>query len=253
MVGTIRKHKKCGKKPYATCTIILCIYLFICGRISGNLLCSLPFVTQVNGRDRATVFVSPPPGVEWPQGADPTTQTSVKIEDEDINWVVLRAGEDAAAKAASKRPAAPKQSKKRSVTTLLTGGALSINEPEEDPEDNPANKHRHAIFAWPDDDAEEGEDADTFQLVPQKRRKQLESMEQDGSSTPVGPTSPTAVKDAAGSTSRVPGQGTRPAMGATTQPCTPPTIATRRTSGRGVEHQGPATVLDVEGDQGSSA
>jgi hypothetical protein len=35
---------------------------------------------------------------------------------------VLGAGEEAVAKAAGKRPAAPKQSKKRSVTTLLTGG-----------------------------------------------------------------------------------------------------------------------------------
>jgi len=166
---------------------------------------------------------------------------------------VLGAGEEAAAKAASKRPAAPKQSKKRSVTTLLTEGALSINEPEEDPEENPVSKLWHAIFAWLDDDAEEGEDADTFQLVPRKRRKQLESMEQDGSSAPVGPTSPTVVKDAAGSTSGVPGQGMRPAMGATTQPCPPPTTTTRRTSGGGVEHQGPTIVLDVEGDQESSA
>ena len=166
---------------------------------------------------------------------------------------MLGAREEAAAKAAGKRPAASKQLKKRSVTTLLTGGALSINEPEEDPEENPASKRRQAIFAWPDDDAEEGEDADTFQLVPRKRRKQLESMEQDGSSMPVGPTSLMAVKDAAGSTSGVPGQGTRPAMGATTQPSTPPTTATQRTSGGGVEHQGPAIVLDVEGDQESSA
>ena len=88
------------------------------------------------------MFVSPPPRVEWPQGADPTIQTSIEIEDEDVDWAVLGAGEEAAAKAASKRPAAPKQSKKRSVTTLLTGGALSINEPEEDPEENPASKHR---------------------------------------------------------------------------------------------------------------
>ncbi|XP_066373757.1 uncharacterized protein [Miscanthus floridulus] len=35
--------------------------------------------------DRAIVFVSPPPGVEWPQGAGPTTQTSIKIEDEDVD------------------------------------------------------------------------------------------------------------------------------------------------------------------------
>ena len=57
-----------------------------------------PFFTQFNGHDRAIVFVSPPPGVEWPQGADPTTQTSVEIEDEDIDWAVLGAGEEAAPK-----------------------------------------------------------------------------------------------------------------------------------------------------------
>ena len=112
------------------------------------------------------MFVSPPPGLEWPLGADPTTQTSVEIEDEDVDWEVLRAGEEAAAKATGKRTAAPKQSKKRSVTTLLTGGALTINEPEEDPKENPAGKRRQSIFAWPDDGAKEGEDADAFQLVP---------------------------------------------------------------------------------------
>ena len=166
---------------------------------------------------------------------------------------MLRAGEEAAAKAAGKRLASPKQSKKGSVTTLLTGGALNINEPEEDPEENPASKRQQVIFAWPDDDTVEGEDADTFQLVPRKRRKQLESMEQGGSSTPVGPTSPMAVKDAAGSTSGVPGQGTRLAMGATTQLRMPPTTTARRTSGGGVKHQGQVTVLYVEGDQDSSA
>ena len=88
------------------------------------------------------MFVSPPLGVEWPQGADPTTQTSVEIEDEDIDWAVLGAREEAAAKATSKWPTAPKQSKKRSVTTLLTGGLLSINEPEEDLEENLASKHQ---------------------------------------------------------------------------------------------------------------
>ena len=76
------------------------------------------------------MFLSPPPRVEWPQGADPTTQTSVEIKDEDVDWAVLGAGEEAVAKAAGKRPATPKQSKKRSVTTLLIGGALNINEPE---------------------------------------------------------------------------------------------------------------------------
>ena len=69
------------------------------------------------------MFVSPPPRVQWPQGADPTTQTSVEIEDEDVDWAELGAGEEAAIKAAGKRPAVPKQSKKRSVTTLLTGGS----------------------------------------------------------------------------------------------------------------------------------
>ena len=50
--------------------------------------------------------------------------------------------EEAVAKAAGKRPAAPKQPKKRSVTTLLTEGALNINEPEGDPEENPTGKRR---------------------------------------------------------------------------------------------------------------
>ena len=102
---------------------------------------------------------------------------------------MLEAGEEAAGKTAGKQPA--------------------------------ASKHRQAIFTLSDDDAEEGEDAGTFRLVPRKRRRQLESMEQGGSSMPVGPTSPTT--------------------------------AARRTSGGGVEHQGPATVLDVEGDQESPA
>ena len=89
------------------------------------------------------MFVSPPPGVDWLQGADPTTQTNVGIED--VDWAVLGAREEAAGKAAGKRPA--------------------------------ASKHRQAIFTLSDDDAEEGEDADTFRLVPRKRRRQLESME----------------------------------------------------------------------------
>ena len=74
------------------------------------------------------MFVSPPPGVDWPQGAVPATQTSVGIED--IDWAMLGAGEEAAAKAAGKRPA--------------------------------ASKRRQAIFTLLDDDAEEGEDAGTF-------------------------------------------------------------------------------------------
>ena len=93
------------------------------------------------------MFVSPPPGVEWPQRAKPTTQTSVEIEDDDVDWAVLGAGEEAAAKTAGKRPAAPKQSKKRSVTTLLTGGALNINESEGCPQENPASKRRQTYFA----------------------------------------------------------------------------------------------------------
>ena len=106
--------------------------------------------------------MSPSPGVEWPQGGGPATQTSVDIEDEDVDWAVLGAGEEAAALAAGKRPAAPKQSKKRSATSLLIGGTLNINEPKGGPKEGPASKRRQAIFAWSDDDAEEGEDADTF-------------------------------------------------------------------------------------------
>ena len=102
---------------------------------------------------------------------------------------MLGAGEEVAAKATGKRPT--------------------------------ASKRRQVIFTLSDDDAEEGEDAGTFRLIPQKRRRQLESMEQGGSSMPVRPTSPTT--------------------------------AAQRTSGEGVEHQGPTTVLDVEGDQESPA
>ena len=131
------------------------------------------------------MFVLPPRGADWPQGAIPATQTSVGIED--VDWAMLGGGEEAAAKAAGKRSA--------------------------------ASKRRQAIFTLSDDDAEEREDADTTRLVPRKKRRQLESTEQGASSIPVGPTSPTT--------------------------------ATRRTSDGGVEHQGPATVLDVEGDQES--
>jgi hypothetical protein len=60
--------------------------------------------------------------VEWPQGAGPTTQTSIEIDDEDVNWAVLGAREEAAALATGKQSAAPKQSKKRLATTLLIGG-----------------------------------------------------------------------------------------------------------------------------------
>ena len=126
------------------------------------------------------MFVSPPPGVDWPQVAGPTAQTSARIED--VDWAMLRVGEEAAAKAAGKRPT--------------------------------ASKRRQAILTLSDDNTE---DADIFRLVPRKRRRQLESTEQGGSSMPVGPTSPTTTA--------------------------------RRTSGEGVEHQAPAPVLVVEGDQ----
>lgn len=99
---------------------------------------------------------------------------------------MLRVGEEAAAKAAGKRPA--------------------------------TSKCRQAILTLSNDDIE---DVDIFQLVPRKRRRQLESVEQGGSSVPVGLTSPTT--------------------------------AAPRTSGGGVEHQAPASVLDVEGDQVSPA
>ena len=53
------------------------------------------------------MFVSPPPGVDWPQVADPTAQSSAKVED--VDWAVLGVGEEAAAKAAGKRPATSKR------------------------------------------------------------------------------------------------------------------------------------------------
>ena len=77
-----------------------------------------------------------------------------------------------------------------------------------------ASKRRQAIFTLSDD---ETEDADIFRLVPRKRRRQLEPMDQGGSSMPVGPASPTTV--------------------------------VQRTSSKGVEHQAPVPVLVVEGDQ----
>ena len=63
---------------------------------------------------------------------------------------------------------------------------------------------------------DETEDADIFRLVPRKRRRQLESTEQGGSSVPAGIASPTT--------------------------------ATQRTSGKGVEHQTPVPVLVMEKD-----
>ena len=102
---------------------------------------------------------------------------------------MLGVGEEAAAKAASKRPM--------------------------------ASKRRQAIFTLSDDETEEGEDADIFQLVPRKRRRQLESTEQGGSSVPVG--------------------------------LTLHTTEAPRTSGGGVEHQALVSVLVLEGDQVSPA
>ena len=60
------------------------------------------------------MFVSPPPGVDWPQVADPTTQTS--IGGKDFDWAMLRVGEEAAAKATGKRPAAIKR--RQAILTL---------------------------------------------------------------------------------------------------------------------------------------
>ena len=100
--------------------------------------------------------MSPPPGVDWPQVAGPTAQTSAGIED--VDWTVLGVGEEAAARATGKRPV--------------------------------ASKRRQAIFTLSDD---ETEDADIFRLVPRKRRRQLELTEQGGSSVPMGPASPTTA------------------------------------------------------------
>ena len=53
------------------------------------------------------MFVSPPPGVDWPQVAGPTAHTSTRAED--IDWAILGVGEEATARAAGKRPAANKR------------------------------------------------------------------------------------------------------------------------------------------------
>ena len=83
----------------------------------------------------------------------------------------------------------------------------------------PATSKRHqAILTLSDNDTE---DADIFQLIPRKRRRQLELTEQGGSSVPVGLTSHTT--------------------------------AAPRTSGGGVEHQAAASELVLEGDQVSPA
>ena len=125
------------------------------------------------------MFVSPPPGVDWPQVVGPTSQTSAGIED--VDWAVLGVGEEATARATGKWPA--------------------------------ASKRRQAIFTLSND---ETEDADIYRLVPRKRRRQLEPMDQGGSFVPVGPASLTTK--------------------------------VQRTSGKGVEHQAPAPMLVVEGD-----
>ena len=117
--------------------------------------------------------------MDWPQVAGPTAQTSTRIED--VDWVIIGVGEEAMARAAGKRPA--------------------------------ASKHRQAIFTLSDD---ETEGADICRLIPRKRRRQQESMEQGGSSMLVGLTSPTT--------------------------------AMQRTSGKGVNHQAPTPVLVVERD-----
>ena len=82
-------------------------------------------MSQINGRDRAAVFVSPPPGVDYPQVAGPAAQTSARTDD--VHWAALEAVEDASTRATGKRPA--------------------------------INKRRQAIFPLSDDEAE---DADTF-------------------------------------------------------------------------------------------
>ena len=102
------------------------------------------------------MFVSLPPGVDYPQVAGPATQTSSRTDD--VHWAALEAVEDASTRAAGKHPA--------------------------------ANKRRQAIFPLSDDEAE---DADIFWLVPRKRRRQMGSMELGGSSVPAVIASPTTA------------------------------------------------------------
>ena len=123
--------------------------------------------------------MSPPPGVDWPQVAGPTAQTSARAKD--VDWAILGIGEEAMARAAGKWPA--------------------------------ASKHCQAIFPLSDD---ETEDANIFRLVPRKRRRQMGSTEQGGSSVPAMIASPTTV--------------------------------TQKTSGGSVEHQTPTPVPVVEKD-----
>ena len=113
-------------------------------------------MSQCNGRDRVAVFVSPPPGVDWPQATDPATQTSARTDD--VHCAALETAEDAPTRAAGKRPA--------------------------------ASKRRQAIFPLLDDKAE---DADIFRLVPRKRRRQMGSSKQGGSSMPAVVASPTTA------------------------------------------------------------
>ena len=117
--------------------------------------------------------------MDWPQVASPAAQTSARTED--VHWAALEVVEDALTRAAGKRPT--------------------------------ANKRRQAIFPLSDDEAE---DADIFLLVPQKRRRQMGSTEQGGSSVPAVIASPTT--------------------------------ATQRTGEGSVEHQTPALVPVIEKD-----
>ena len=81
----------------------------------------------------------------------------------------------------------------------------------EDASTRDANKRHQAIFSLSDDEAE---DADIFRLVPRKRRRQMGSTEQGGSSVPAVIASPTT--------------------------------ATQRTSEGNAEHQAPTPVPVVE-------
>ena len=123
--------------------------------------------------------MSPPLGVDWPQVAGPAAQTSARTDN--VHWAALKAAEDASTRAAGKWPA--------------------------------TNKRRQAIFPLSDDEAE---DADIFWLVPRKRRRQMGSTEQGGSSVPAVIASPTTT--------------------------------TQRTSEGSVEHQTPMPVPEVEKD-----
>jgi len=115
--------------------------------------------------------------VDWPQVAGPAAQTSTRTED--VHWAALEAVEDASTRAAGKRPA--------------------------------ANKRRQAIFLLSDDEAE---NADIFRLIHRKRRRQMGSTEQGGSSVPAVIASPTT--------------------------------ATQRTNEGNVEHQTPTPIPEVE-------